>query len=271
MMIRSKVAALLVSIGLFAAAVPASANVNDVQIDWMIAKDDWAGAVPENKGRDVGFKLRLLPRTLFVSEEDIVAADGTKLLPAGAQLYAMTGPNLAVCSQLAAKAPFVGSSKRVCLRDDDGDGALDSYWLRFPVQQLLGKGDWLILNGDVPPERARVVKSKLKSMPSNLAEIPAELFLRFSLKGNGSVQGYIWVKDGNSFYGPCFPTKAAENKISEQFCLVPDLIVRGINFDAKNKDERRMEVALPSRDVKVRFDITKGILMGMSVNSIYLN
>lgn len=269
-MIFWRFAAILISVTLWFDAIPARADVNEFQIDWMISQNDLATATPEKPGRNLRFNFRLLPSKLYVSEDDIASDDGTKLLPAGSQLYLMTGSNFAVCSQAAAGQPFVGASKRICLRDDDGDGYLDTYWLRTPLQQLLGKGEWLIMNSDIPAVRGHVVRPRLRTESPDLAEKPAELSLWFSLGGNGRVDGAISVRNGGNFSGGCVPMRTAVEHSSVQFCLLRDLITRGINFDSPNKDERRLEVEFPKRDVKVRFSVSKGILMGININSIYL-
>lgn len=268
-MIFWRIAATFISFAVCLAALPARADVNEFQIDWMLSQNDLALASSKQPSRNVRYDFRLLPSRLYVSDEDIAAVDGTKLLPAGSQLYAMTGPAFAVCSQRAAKAPFAGAKKRICFRDDDGDGSLDSFWLRTPIQQALGKGEWLIMNSEVPAKRVRVSPPKLRSISPDLAEVTGELNLSFALKDNGTVAGSISVRNGGIFSGSCVPMQRTTANVSEQFCLVRDLVVRGINFASPNQDDRRLDVLFPQRDVKVRFAIKKGLL-SISVNGIYL-
>lgn len=269
-MIFQRLAATVLSFAACLAALPARADVNEFQIDWMLSQNDLslAGA-KQTTGRSARYDFRLLPSKLFVSEDEVVAADGTKLLPAGSQLFAMTGPAFAVCSQRAAKAPYAGAKKRICFRDDDGDGSLDSFWMRTPIQQALGKGEWLIMNSEVPAKRGRVSPLKLRSISPDLAEVTGELSLSFALNDNGTVAGSIWVRNGGIFSGSCVPVQRVATNVSAQYCLVRDLIVQGIDFASPNKDERRLSVLFPQRDVKVRFSIKKGLL-SITVNAIYL-
>lgn len=265
--VRRKIfTAFLLPLAILLNTAPAFADVNDVQIDWMIAQKDWATVSPDDRGQRISFNFRMLPSTLYVTDDE---EDGTKLLPAGTQLYAMTGLRLAACSQLAAKQPYVGATKRICFRDDDGDGTLDTYWLRFPLQQLLGKGNWLFLNGEIPIQRSRIIHPHLRTVASDLAEKSGVLSLGFFLSTNGSVSGSIWVKDGETFTGNCPLIGYESDSLSKQWCLIPDLIVQGVNFHSKIKAERRMEFVRPQRDVQVRFTIRQGLL-GFSAESIYL-
>lgn len=268
-MIFWRLAATFVSFAVCLAAVPARADVNEFQIDWMLSQKDLSVAASKQPGRSARYDFRLLPSKLFVSDDEIVAVDGTKLLPAGSQLYAMTGPAFAVCSQRAAKAPFAAAKKRICFRDDDGDGSLDSFWMRTPIQQALGKGEWLIMNSEVPAKRGRVSQPKLRSISPDLAEVTGELSLSFALNDNGTIAGGIWVRNGGIFSGSCVPMQRSAANASEQFCLVRDLVVRGVNFASPNQGERRLDVVFPQRDVKVRFAIKKGLL-SITVNGIYL-
>ena len=257
------------AVALCLGATTARADVNDLQIDWMIAEKEWTTVKPEVRGRDIDFSLQLLPSKLYVAEEDVVAVDGTKLLPVGSQLYAMTGRNLAVCSQLAAKPPFVGASNRVCFHDDDGDGALDSFWLRLPLQQMFGKADWFALNGELPVDRMKVVPPKLRSVPSEGAEKPAELNLRVQFKAKGNASGAIWVKNGDMFSGPCLTHVNTGTELSTARCLIPDFGATATNFASKDKAKVQVEAVVPRRDVSVRFQISRGLL-GFRVESISL-
>lgn len=247
----------------------AHAGVNDLQIDWMIAEKEWASVKPEISGRDIDFGLQLLPSKLYITEEDVVAADGTKLLPAGTQLYGMTGRNLAVCSQLAAKPPYAGASNRVCFHDDDGDGALDSFWLRLPLQQMFGKADWFALNGELPADRQKVIAPKMRTVPSEGAEKLAELNLRIMFKKNGDASGAIWVKNGDMFSGPCITDVNAGLQVSEARCLIADFGANAANYLSKDKTNVQFEIVRPRRDVNVRFEISRGLL-GFRVESISL-
>lgn len=265
-----KVAKLALTILAFATVAPARADVNEVQIDWMISKDDWAKAASAGNPRRSDYKMKLLPSHLFTTQDNVVAADGTKLLPAGSQLYALTGPAFAACSQMAAAPGFLGADNRICFRDDDRDGKFDTFWTRRPIKQLLGKDDWFILNDEIPAARARVVAPTLQEVSPEMAEATTDINLRFSLGGKGVVSGAIWVRNGELFTGYCIPMgRSVPNAIDEQ-CLIPDLIARATNFDSPDKSIRKLEMIPPTRSTPVRFQIRKGMIMGFTVESIRL-
>jgi hypothetical protein len=236
---------------------PPRAKIDDLQIDWIIPN----GAFVQLKGQTLltsaNPKISILPRRLFEASADVIAADGSLLLPSGAQLYAMIGPKFRICSQEKQPLPYASATDRVCLQDENGDGVLDRYFLRNRGRSFMSTDHmWFAMNGYPPSELSLLKMAEFKEINRIRAKVVPDLWLEFSFSKSD-----IFVTT-NFDYGFKFLGRCQRNSIPneasgsiEATCLVKDLTARSFNFQSKNKKERSLSIEGPERDIAVRFDV----------------
>lgn len=138
-------------VGLAAAASTVAAQESELSghyaLSWDIAptevpsEDFWV----EEQGEIV--ETRLVPRGLYAAPADIVDTNGKLQVPAAAQLVSVHGPYPMACNVRPASGGRA-KSKRVCVLDSNGDGAMDSAFTN-------GKGGdyWMSLEDELEDEK----------------------------------------------------------------------------------------------------------------------
>lgn len=96
-------------------------------------------------------ETRLWPVALYTTDNPIIAADGSLLLPAGAQLVRVSGDRLLICTHQKTAAG-VSKSKRVCLVDANGDGTVDASFVKG-----LGGTGWIAFSGTYSDSKTQPV------------------------------------------------------------------------------------------------------------------
>lgn len=262
----------IATLPLLAFASAARAEMNEVQIDWIIAQDEWSQVSPSVGQHSVTYQLRGVPRKLYSAVEEVIARDGTKLLPAGAQLYGMTGPKLAACSQAAMAKGYAGSKNRVCLRDEDGDGRMDVYWLRPPAKKLFGQAEWFAMNTQgMQVSGSPVSPPTIAVVASAEATMKMEITATVGLKSNGTGAARVFVRDGVGFSGNCIPADQKDQPIGmiRFSCLVPDLVIQTTPIQGQDYKSSRLSVSTPRREVGIKFQMSAGLLVGRGFEYMY--
>lgn len=247
-------AGLLTAISLATFPVTANTNNRALDIDWVIPK----GAIQFGKANlaaeGTQFTFDILPRELYASPVEVVAADGTKLLPAGAQLYAMIGELPMACSQEKSPVGYVGESKRICVRDTDADGTFDSFFtLGRGRSALTSDSSWFAINSKLPSRLSALQPLTLASIDREFAALkpkvewtlsasrPDVIWSRFEVEGRYKLSAQC----GERIKGPTTPS----NMVIP--CGGPDISVRS----SQNVDTGQIELDLqhPDRDIGVQF------------------
>lgn len=118
---------------------------------WTIAESPVRAGDFWVKEQEAIVETRLWPVALYTTDSIINAADGTLLVPAGAQLVRVTGDRLLVCTQQKTMTG-VSKSKRVCLVDTNGDGSVDASFSKG-----LGGTGWIAFSGTYSDSKAQPV------------------------------------------------------------------------------------------------------------------
>lgn len=200
---------LVTVLGLAALFRPAGAMaaIDDLQIDWVIP----VGNIDE-KTQTVGASQNIVvnpvPRRMFESDEDIKTPDGLRLLPAHSPLYAMLGHKFMVCSQSVAPAAYVARKDRVCLRDTDGDGKLDSYFTRSRGRSFMaGDQMWFAMNSNIPPAVGVISPTQLKEVDRMRAPERPKLDFSFTAPRDGTVRFSVVIEGEHTFSTECLEMK----------------------------------------------------------------
>lgn len=253
---------------------PAIAAVDDLQIDWIVPAGTFADAKTVERG-NVVFNVKPLPRKLYATTRDVTATGGQKLLPAGAQLYAMIGIHLLACSQAQGPEGYASHSSRICLLDSDGDGRFDSYFERNTGKAFLtSDGMWYAMNGN-PGAALPLTDADFVEVSRTLATERPEVHLKVDFfyskrRGMGAARIEISIDKGpGKFLGNCTPKDVmVENGRAKIVCLTPDLIF-GITVPQGEHSKTDYEVVDPRRDVAVRFDVAPRLMGGRLMDAIH--
>lgn len=250
----------------------AMAAIDDLQIDWVIP----AGAIDEkalNEGERRQVVVRPIPRKMFVSGADIVSTSGLKLLPAGAPLYAMVGPVFMVCSQTTAPQGYVAKGNRVCLRDTDGDGRLDSYFTRSRGRSFMtGDQMWYAMNNNVPKPAGTIQSVELTEADRTQAPERPVLDVGFSAQKDGTIRIGIVIEGAHTFSTRCVETGdatvAGNGKIF--LCMDPGFTVhRKSVATSADKPAFDLTIVVSKRELAVRFDVAPRLMGARLMNGMY--
>lgn len=259
--------------GLAVVFQPASAMaaIDDLQIDWVIP----AGTIDEtalHEGKERRVLIRPVPRKMFAPNADVISSDGVKLLPAGAPLYAMVGPAFMVCSQAVAPAAYVAKSNRVCLRDADGDGKLDTYFTRSRGRSFMaGDQMWFAMNNNIPKPLGSIQSIELAEVDRVQAPERPGLDIGFSAQRNGTVRMTVVIEGQHSFSMRCEPTSrtSADDDHSTFLCMDPGFEVLSMSVGTADKPAYDLKVVAPKREVAVRFDVAPRLMGARLMNGMY--
>lgn len=265
--------AFFLAFGLAAMFQPASAMaaIDDLQIDWVIP----AGTIDENalhEGKDRRVFIRPVPRRLFAPTADVISLDGVNLLPAGAPLYAMVGPAFMVCSQAVAPAAYVAKSNRVCLRDVDGDGKLDSYFTRSRGRSFMtGDQMWFAMNNNIPKPIGAIQSLELTEVDRMQAPERPGLDIGFSAQRDGAVRMTVVIEGQHSFSMRCEPTSPANanDNRSAFLCMDPGFQVWSMSVGTADKPVYDLKIVAPKREVAVRFDVAPRLMGARLMSGMY--
>lgn len=253
-------------------AQPALAAADDLQIDWVIPASEFgARSIASVDGR-IAVRVWPLPRELFVAEAEVVGADGAKLLPAGAQLYRMTGPVLMACSQSQAGEGYLGASRRVCLRDTDGDGAVDSYFTRSSGRSALtGDQMWFAMNTTLPRDMERLNPVALAKISNTQATERPAMDFEFFADRKGRIFSAVTIEGRHRFDSRCPPGVFLRTDRSVvTACYAPALMTRWTNLSSANPSEHGGVLEIPDRTLAVRFDAAPRLVGGRQMSGMHL-
>jgi hypothetical protein len=232
-------------------------KIDDLQIDWVIPN----GAFSENEGKalsgDTKLSIRMVPKRLFETASEVVAADGTLLLPKGAQLYGMIGSKFRVCSQEKHDLKYASAGNRVCMQDDNGDGVLDHYFLRGMGRNFLTTDKmWFAMNGYPPLEMPELKRAEHIEIDRGHTKI-APAFSIEIYGGKRSIYTTVSFEVQNKFSGACYALAVVPDAggITENACFVDDFQVKLSAVKGKKRKDTEFTLNAPDRDIGVRFDV----------------
>lgn len=255
-------------------ATPASAAIDDLQIDWVVPADGFVRSDEDAAKGIPRYEAKALPRRLYAADADVLAKDGSKLLPKGAQLYAMVGKLFMVCSQAQAATPYRAASNRVCLVDEDGDRQFDTYFTRSMGRSWMsGDQMWFAMNNNIPAKRSPIIPARATQIDRNQAAQTVSVGLNFYVDADGTIRGGASIAHQFGFSGRCGQANSVPDPAGwvTARCLVKDLVVRASNFTAPEAKDRKVEVSLPQRELALRFDVAPRLLGARLMNGVYLD
>lgn len=255
-------------------AAPASAAIDDLQIDWVVPAGGFVRSAEDAAKGFPSYEAKALPRRLYTADADVLAKDGSKLLPKGAQLYAMIGKLFMVCSQEQAAAPYRAASSRVCLVDEDGDRQFDTYFTRSMGRSWMsGDQMWFAMNNNVPASRSAIIPARATEIDRSQAAQTVSVGLNFYVDADGTIRGGASIAHQFGFSGRCGQAKPVPDPAGwvTARCLVRDMVVRASNFAALEAKDRKVEVSLPKRELALRFDVAPRLLGARLMNGVYLD
>jgi hypothetical protein len=264
-------AALIVIIGVNGGSAFARQSV---EIDWFVPQSQLNDAsIVRTDSRSLSLSFQAYPRTLYVASSDVLAADGTKLLPAGQQLYGMRGANLMICSQQrVVNRDYAGSRGRICLRDDDWDGVFDTYFSRtFGRSILVTDGLWFAMNtADLPDRRDRVAPASIRE--ENFFGASATITIEATFRRGRTYMSSELTILNRTFQGSCEQQTQTARAVGEETrweCLAPGLIVAHLAADAADQTEN-LRIMFPNRDLSARFRVENNLFIGSGISSLFL-
>lgn len=270
MSVRAALAAAMALAALFKSA-SAMAAIDDLQIDWVIP----VGSIDE-KGLNGGEKRRVtvrpVPRKMFESSSDVVTIGGVKLLPAREPLYAMVGPVFMVCSQTIAPAAYVAKSDRVCLRDTDRDGKLDSFFTRSRGRSFMaGDQMWFAMNNNIPNPTGAIKPIELVEVDRMRAPERPVLDFSFSTQKDGTVRLGVVIEGEHSFSTSCLEISgsSAVGNQSTFACLDPGFVVFRRPGAPSSKPAYELQIVTPKRELAVRFDVVPRLMGARLMRGMY--
>ena len=236
--------------------------IDELQIDWVIPAGNFGKHDGKELFRNTPMILELMPKRLFLTNGDVVASDGKKLLGKGAQLYAMIGRKLMGCSQEAAPEGYLGATNRVCLLDTNADGAFDVYFLRgFGKSFFVTDQMWFAINANLPADIPALKPVEFAEVDRAEARQKLAIGIDFTIDKSGHVFTTATLGRGQQFAGGCVLVDGYEKRGEgvPLACFSPDFVVTPRNLAAP-KPERKIVVSAPKRDVEVRFDVSSRLL-----------
>lgn len=253
---------------------PASANagIDDLQIDWRIP----AGAIDEaalNANEHRQASVELVPARMFVPDTDVLSGNGEKLLPAGTPLYLMIGRNFMLCSQSAAPKGYEGRKRRICLRDTNGDGELDSYFTRSRGRSFLsGDKMWFAMNSEIPSRMEPVQSIKLSEADRTDAPEKASLLLVFGARKNGQATMAVLITRDARFTSRCRanPGFDSQDGYDAYSCMMPDFVVLTKPVGTEDDRSFQFRYRVPMRELRVRFDVAPRLLGARLMSGMYI-
>ena len=249
--------ALAVLAGCFLGAGEAFAERNGLQIDWVIPAGQIEAAQHPSKDFATSLSLKLVPRRLYVAQNPVLGGDGQRLLPQGAQLFAMIGERMMACSQQAAPEGYAGANGRVCVYDSNGDGKLDSWFLRSTGKSFMtSDGMWFAMNAAMPSAMSALATPDLAEVSREGAVAKGAIDLDVRVYKDGSAYLEMTIEKKFKFKGDCEPSKPVlrDNRTAQVTCLLPELILETGNLDAVKGRDRSALFHPPARDIGVGFD-----------------
>ena len=249
----------------------AMAAVDDLQIDWVIPAD----AIDENalnEGERRSVTIEPVPRKMFASGVEILATNGKKLVPAGAPLYAMVGTSFMVCSQAAAPDGFAAKGNRVCLRDTDGDGKLDSYFTRSRGRSFMaGDKMWFAMNSNIPKPVGTIQTVELAEVDRMQAPERPTMQIGFVSGTDGTVHMGIQIEGQHSFSVRCVEAQGviAPDTHRAFGCMEPGFIVVRKAVGTPDEPAYALTVTVPKRELAVRFDVAPRLMGARLMSGMY--
>jgi hypothetical protein len=247
---------------------------DQLQIDWVIPAEAFAAAVTDHPDANLRYEVKFVPRRLFRTTANLIGADGELLLPVDAELFAMIGAKRALCSQGKYQADSAGANNRVCIVDEDGDGAFDSYFLRG-----LGKSFWttdkmwFAMNDYFPTIRRPLKSAGIAEADRLQAKNHVAATFDYTVTKAGTVDSVVSIERSFRFVGSCAGDKptvpAPIERVAE--CGISGQVFRATNFGAKKRQDRVLSASGPGRDVTVRFDVAPRLFGARLMNGVYFD
>lgn len=225
-------------------------------------------------------ETRLWPVALYTTDSPVSAADGSLLLPAGAQLVRVTGERFLVCTQQKT-ATGLSKSKRVCLVDMNGDGNVDSSFSKG-----LGGVSWIAFSGTYSGNKAQLVSGvTLRELaPRDMVGAPYISF-HYQRILDGGLQIPLTQEGGNlvRFHFKVGKTEKERRTWVVRECREPGLpnfcasanfsshmTIAGLDLELleRRKEDIRMRMVRPFQGHRVRFvDTSYGYYTQLSLFS----
>lgn len=239
--------------------ISVEAITDELQVAWTIpplALEPQTITLPR---RRIIYQSPVLPQRLFVARQPVLGADGATLAPAGTQFLLMEWSSFAVCSLGRDQPGLAGATRKLCLLDEDGDGAPDT--------SFRGSGDydgWYVLNRQLPAERARM-------RPVTLTEIPPADLVRkpvFTLRIDewpSERRGFLLsgnIDGANYYWTGCLRFEAR----TDSACITPPVIIRSYTRSPGGQDS--VTISGLGQPAKLRFRINYGMIAGGTVTGV---
>lgn len=140
---------------------------------WNVEAQGTIGETHVVRPGEVALTLQLTPPALFRAARDVRDNAGNVLLPAGLQLVGLQSEARIACTirqterRGAEQLLFLGSLKRICLIDADGDGRFERRFLRSTNGQA-----FFLLRGRLSDRQQPIEPAELVALPPAATEGP---------------------------------------------------------------------------------------------------